>query len=385
MIPTNDPTIIPSANQVPPQPAVPTPPGSRRMHPLISIASALILILAGAYLYMNQELFRSTANPAASTAKTIGIANFRQGISSVEGLKKGLADLGYSDVTYIEQEIMIAPTLMDDIKAAYRRQIEQDKVDLLFADHEQQALAAIQLTKEMGVSVPIVYLARFHDVVEMGLAASYKSSGNNATGVAQNLVDTVARNIQFVREMAPNVKKVGIFGKGFIIPGVGDRYFDEFKKQADALSYTVVEYSTSVPPQGTEKAWNDIAATIKPGDIDALFHVPGHFYEPQERFEYALTKKLKIPHGVPVEDMPGGGVFSYSADFRAAGEQAARIVDKIFKGAQPTDIPVEYGVKSILILNEYRAKESGLTFTDTMRYLANQIITTDINAKTTAQ
>ncbi len=341
---------------------------------LIAVGAALIVVLTGVALFAGRSA--PVSDYSTSTPKKVGIANFRQGESSVEGLKKGLADLGYTNVSYIQKEITIGPSMMGDIKNEFTRMIQEDHVDVIFADHEQQAQVAIETTAALHDTTPIVYLARFHDPVEMGLAASYKSSGNNATGVAQNLAETVSHNLQFIKEITPGAKKIGIFGNGFVIPGVGDRYFTEFKQQAEQQGFQVIEYKTTAAPPGAEKAWNDIAATIKPGDLDAIFHVPGHFYEPQEKAEYGLAKSLKIPHSVPVEDMPGGGDFSYSADFRSAGEQAARIVDKIFRGQKPSDIPVEYGEKSILILNQFRAKESGLTFPDSMLYLADQIIST---------
>lgn len=357
---------------------------SMRPYAIISILVAVVAIALGVFVYQSRAAATKVAGSSTSAPKKIGSANFRQGQSSVEGLKKGLSDLGYNNVAYVEQEIVIGPTMGDDMHTAFTQMIQQDHVDLIFADHEQQAQAALAVTAELGSQTPVVYLARFHDPVEMKLAASYKSSGNNATGVAQNLVDTVAHNLQFVKEISPNTKKIGIFGKGFVIPDVGGRYFDEFKKQAEAQGYKVVEYATDAAPPDAQKEFDKVAASIKPGDIDALFHVPGHFYEAQESAEYALAKKLKIPHSVPVEDMPGGGDFSYSADFRAAGTQAAAIVAKIFQGVKPSDIPVEYGEKSILILNQYRANESGIKFPDSMLYLSDQIISTS-TAATTAQ
>lgn len=264
--------------------------------------------------------------------------------------------------------------MVADMKAAYRRMIEEEGVDLLFADHEHQALAAVELTREMGSDVPIVFLARFHDPVEYGIVASYSSSGNNATGVTQNLEEVSSRILEFFREIDPGATKIGVFSQGFMIPGVGDAYFAELTRQAERLGFEMVEYVTAAPPPQAGAEFKRLAATIEQGDIDALIHIPGHFYEPQHIDEYVIARELGIPHHTSYEDLPGGGHFAFSASFAQAGEQAAVMVDKIFKGTAPSDIPVEYGDKNELILNQGRAAESGIVFSETMRFLADEII-----------
>lgn len=360
-----------------PAPAPITPQSHSALPLWIGGAVALIVALSIAYW----ALFSSSAVEQAP--KKIGIPYFRQGVSAMVTLKEELAALGHTDVTYVEQEVSpSSPTAMQELAVVIRKMIQEDGVNMIWSDHEHQAKVALEVTKELGrEDIPIVYIIRFHDPIEYGLAASFASSGNNATGVAADLSDSVQRTATFFKEIDSSVKKIGIFGAGFQVPTVANRYFLEWKKQAAQFGFEVIEYSTSLPPPQAEAEFHRIAATIKKGDIDAIVHIPGHFFETQEYAEYDLAKRLQVPHAVPYEDLIGGGQFTYATNFEAAGRQSAHIVDKILKGMSPSEIPIEYGEKKLLVLNQYRATESGIEFPESMRYLADEVIETpDVEA-----
>ena len=69
-----------------------------------------------------------------------------------------------------------------------------------------------------------------------------------------------------------------------------------------------------------------------------------------------------------------GGLASYGPDYYAAGKQAARLVDKIMKGANPADIPVETNPKIEFAINLKTAKALGLTIPPEMLYRANRLV-----------
>src|SRR3989344_6107445 len=337
---------------------------------LAGIAAVVALVALGAFAY---TFTSSPKEDVRAKPVKIGIAYFRQGLSSIEGLKKKLAELGYSNVTYVEEEIVIGPKLDADTEKALTKMILEDKVDLIWEDHEFQAKTALAVTAKLDrQDIQVVFLSRFHNPVAYGLAASFKSSGNNLTGVVEDLATVAQRDLGFLREIDPAVKKVGIFSDGFMVPGISDEYLVHLKEQTQKSGFQLIEYTTKVPPPEAERVWHEMADAIKPGDIDALMHLPGHFYNPQEYAEYDLAKRLGIPHSVPYEDLDGGGHFAYSSNFAASGEQSAIMVDKILQGAKPSDIPIEYGETSRLELNLKRAQETGITFSDSMLYIATE-------------
>ena len=135
------------------------------------------------------------------------------------------------------------------------------------------------------------------------------------------------------------------------------------KENASKFGMTVVEYSLENQPAPTiPAAFQQAADRVTSSDIDALLHPTGVLYS-KEGLPIAsgLGNRLKIP---VLFALPGnlnvGGLFVYSHDFFAIGEQTAPMVDKIFRGVNPSDIPVEPPRKNILFLNLKNAEEIGI-------------------------
>src|SRR3989344_1050563 len=345
-----------------------------------TIIIAVLVAVAGflVYKFMPETL-------KISKPKVIGAVYLRQHIEAYEGFKKGIKELGYNDkkVEFDEFLIIPGPTFFEDVEAGIKKMI-QDEVDVLFVSMEHQAETALKLTKEAGVDMPIVFMTRFHDPLDYGIIKSYKSSGNNATGIATDIPRTTQRTLSFFKEINPKTKKIAVFGQGFMIPGFGDLILSELKKQGPNLGLTIVEYTTTATPPDAEKAWHEIANKIKPGEIDGLVHIAGHFFGPQEHAESELAIRLGIPMAAPSEDLlplgeglPSGGTFSFSDDFGASAKQAAVMIDKIFKGAMPSEIPIEFGTKDKLILHLARAKKAGFAFPGSMLSIAEEKVETE--------
>lgn len=334
---------------------------------LVGLVGAAV-VGASAYWFF----FREIAAPARQVV--IGIPYFPQQLDAVTGFKEGMARLGYvegTDVRYVMAKTVVNPNMFEEIEANIRRMIVEEKVDVILGTLEHSAKIALDMTKEMGrQDIPIVFLTRFHDPIEYGLASSFKSSGNNATGVAVNLADIIERTLAFFKEINPGFKRLGIFTDGFMAPGIGDAYLEELERQTPEFGIQIVEYTTGVPPPEAEAEFHRIADTVKNGDIDGLFHIAGHFYPTQEIAESELATRLGIPMAAPFEDLPNGGTFSYSDEFSFSGAQAAAMVDKVLKGMKPSDIPIEFGGKSVLTLILGRARDAGVEFTDSMLFIA---------------
>src|SRR3989344_319715 len=365
---------------MPPQQTTSAPPsappemnagGTSHLGPWMGAAALVaILILGGiAYWYFG-------SSPGATEPKTIGVIHFRQQHDAFVGFKKGLEKYGLDDVIIREKMIVVGPDLPVEMGRAVGELLDEG-VDLLWLSLELQAKVALEMTRERGLDTPIVFLTRFHDPVEYGLVESFRSSGNNAAGGATNMIPVVQRTIEFFKEINPEAKRIGIFSKGFQVPDVGGRFFEEWKTQAPRFGMQIVEYTTSVPPPEAEAEFHRVAATIKSGEIDGLVHIPGHFYDLQEKGESELAIRLGIPMASPFEDMPNGGHFTYTDNFGLSGEQSVAMIDKIFKGAKPSDIPVEYGAESILILHLGRAAEADYDFSDNMLFIARHKLETD--------
>ncbi|HEY9585518.1 MAG TPA: ABC transporter substrate-binding protein [Candidatus Paceibacterota bacterium] len=351
---------------------------------VLMFVGALVIVVATALLFTKifQAIPPSVPLPSKvlSEPKTIGIISFRQQAKAVEGLKEGLKELGYSNITYKEFIILPSDNMMKEV-AANTKTLLGEKVDLIYAGLEFQALPVITTTKEMGNNTPIIFSSAFHDPVAYGLAKSFLSSGNNATGVALNIVEVIQKQLEFLKKIKPDAQKIGVFTDGFMVPPLSDEFYPELRRQAAKFGYEVVEYTTDAPPPQAEAAWHTVAATIKPGDIDVLYHLAGHYFDSQEKSgaqefaESELASRLKIVMVAPLEDLANGGTFGYSGDYTGAGKQSARMADKIFRGIKPSDIPLEYIKHVSLVVYPTRARQAGVEFPEFILSIADKIIT----------
>lgn len=88
----------------------------------------------------------------------------------------------------------------------------------------------------------------------------------------------------------------------------------------------------------------------------------------------SVSRERKVPLSVPVvSQVAQGGTISYAFDFRSLGRQSARLVDQVLRGVKPGDLPVET-VEFSLVINQYIAKEIGLTIPDEILQQADSII-----------
>ena len=330
----------------------------------------LITVVAiGAWAYWSGAL---EGAPAQDAPKTIGMISISQVKEGDIAFKDEMARLGYADTVFLERLVISGPALGKDTEAAVREFVAAD-VDLIWVSLENMAKIAVDITSELGrTDVPIVFITRLHDPVEFGIIDSFQSSGNNSTGVATNLLEIIQRHLEFLKAINPNIKKLGMFGEGFVVPPVGGAFFAEVKKLAPRFGMEVVEFKTSLPPPQAKAEFERVAAGIKKGDIDAIIHIAGHYYETQEAGESRLAIRLGIPMVTNYEDIPRGGHFTYSDGTAGSGRQSAVIADKIFKGAKPADIPIEYSANNFLSLHLARARAAGVVFPDAMLFIAEK-------------
>ena len=100
---------------------------------------------------------------------------------------------------------------------------------------------------------------------------------------------------------------------------------------------------------------------IPKGSVDAIIHVPSNLVRNYISVLIDKAKKDKLPLSVHEESMvQKGALVSYGNDFRRIGVQAAKIVIKVLKGVQPSEIPIEIPERPLLVVNRTTAKIIGL-------------------------
>jgi len=355
-----------------PTPVTPQPQPVQRGSRFLLLGGVVVLVLA-ALLYWFSPLFQTSEIKTTGEPLRIGIVRYLKIYDpEIDGFIARMAELGYHEGSNVTYSIFRVDKV-EETGPAVQELIAQD-VDLIYAVTTVAAAAALRETKAAErTDIPIVY-AQGNAPVESGIAASFKSSGNNATGVAVNFVEITAKKLEYLKMIDPDVKRVGYFDSKHTDPAA-QFTLKELEKQAPEFGITLVRYELKEPVgQASVAEISSVLASLKPGDIDAYFHLPGPLMgiQAQPTIIEGVTR-LGIPSiWLETPSVEIGGLFAYSHDLFALGSQAADIANKVIGGALPTDIPIEFPLKYVLAINLESARKANITLPQTLIYLANK-------------
>ena len=279
----------------------------------------------------------------------------------VVGLRDGLLALGYREP---EQFVIGVRFTQGDVAAlpAAARELVQLGADLIFASNTTAAKAAQMATGHL----PIVF-AGGGDPVGAELVQSFARPGGNITGVTDLGLELGPKRLQVFQELMPGLKRV-------LFPyDAADAYaVTEVKRYHDAarrLGIELVERAV-----WTEEEARTALAQVRQGEVDGLLNpvslslnIPGFILETAT--QRGLPSMFDAAFWVEQ-----GSLASYGPDFYETGRQAARLVDKILKGAHPGEIPVEVNPKIEFLINLKTAKVLGLTIAPEVLYQATRLI-----------
>ena len=214
--------------------------------------------------------------------------------------------------------------------------------------------------------IPIVF-AGGGDPVGAGLIQSFARPGGNITGVTDLGLELGPKRLQVFQELIPGLKRV-------LFPyDAADAYAVKevrgYRDAARRLGIELVERAVR-----TEEEAQTTLAQVRQGEVDGILkpqalslNIPGFILE--------TTTQQGIPSMFDAAFwVEQGGLASYGPDFYETGRQAARLVDKIIKGAHPGDIPVEVNPKIEFLINLKTAHVLGLTIAPEVLYQATRLI-----------
>jgi putative tryptophan/tyrosine transport system substrate-binding protein len=235
-------------------------------------------------------------------------------------------------------------------------------VDVIVASGTPQVLA----TKQATSVIPIVF-ARVGDPVASGLVASLARPGGNVTGLSSQSDDLAGKRLEVLREVVPSLRRVAILANvdnPFSVLEVGE---------AQAAARTLnVEFDTLEIRRA-----EDITPAFEAikGRAEALYVCPDGLLDANKiRINtLALGARLPTMHGYR-DYVEAAGLMAYGANLPDLYRRSADYVDKILRGANPGDIPVEQPTKFDLIINLTTAKALSLTIPESLLLRANELI-----------
>jgi ABC-type uncharacterized transport system substrate-binding protein len=277
------------------------------------------------------------------------------------GLRDGLTDLGYRE----NQDFVIGVRFTEGNIAALpqaARELVKQGVDVLFTNNPAPAKAAQQATK----SIPIVFYGA-GDPIGLGLIKSFSHPGGNMTGVTDLDLELDSKRLEIFKEMIAGLTRI-LFpydkADAFSVTQA-----NVFRESARRLKVTLIE-KPILHPDEAKAIFDDLKRTEVHGIIvphSLSFNIPGLAVE--------VTGQKRIPtmfFGPWYVDQ--GGIASYGPDFYKSGRQASRLVDKILKGTDPRDIPVEVNNDIEFVVNLKVATALGIKITPEALYRATRVI-----------
>jgi putative ABC transport system substrate-binding protein len=281
---------------------------------------------------------------------------------AIIGLRDGLQALGYREDKDFTIGVRFTQGESSELQAAALDLVRRG-ADIIVTTEGGNTAKAAQMATDR---IPIVFIGG-GDPVELGLVKSLARPGGNLTGIASLDVELAPKRLEIFREMVPGLKRV------LFVYDATNRHaveqLEPYRAAARILGLTLVER----PARNQEEA-GAIISGLRRGDVDGIFaprvlslNIPG--------FIVAISAKGTFPTMFQAAFFAErGGLASYGATDGDLGRQAARLVDRILKGAKPADLPVEQPTKFELVINLKTAKALGLSIPTSLLQRADRLV-----------
>jgi putative ABC transport system substrate-binding protein len=281
----------------------------------------------------------------------------------VARLREGLKAYGYVEGRNLELLVTFTGGNVERAREAAKAYVDRG-VDVIVATATPAVTIAKRATE--AKKIPIV-MTPVSDPIATGFAASIARPGGHLNGMSMVGPDLSGKRLGYLREIMPDLKSVAFIG------WTRDQNAKTFVAGIDAAAaqagIKLVVKMVDAPSEIDDK----LMAALKQGGAQAVVVQPifmGH----QDRI-IAAARTVKLPI---ISDFPAfalsGGLFTYGIDDRAQMQRAAYFIDRIVRGANPADLPIELPTDYVLIVNQKTAAEFGLTVPPTMIQAATEVV-----------
>ena len=236
-------------------------------------------------------------------------------------------------------------------------------VDVIVAGAESAAVAAKNATK----TIPVVFVAAA-DPVGLGLVKSLSRPGGNVTGFSSDTGTLVPKRLELLREMYPGITRLAVLHQ----PGDSSstRQLASISASAGGLRLKITTHEMKAPTD-VEGALRQIEKERPEGMM--VFASPLTFIHRKRICEFAAAQGIPAVYGF-ASYVEAGGLMSYGFSFPDNYRRSAEYVDKILKGAKPSDLPVQEPVKFDLTVNLKAAKALGAKIPQSLLVRADRVI-----------
>jgi putative ABC transport system substrate-binding protein len=281
----------------------------------------------------------------------------------LESFREGLRELGYVDGKNLRLEVRWGQGKLERLPSL-ATELVQLNVDVIVAASSPSVLAAKRATRTIPIVMPFS-----SDPVGDGLVASLARPGGNITGLSMMAPELGAKRLQLLKEVLPKLSRAMAVLWNPDYTGMSARY-----RQAEVAASAVGASVRSLEVRDSRELAEafDAITRLRP---DALLLLADPFTSSQRKRIVEFVAEQRLPAIYESREfVEVGGLMSYGASVRDLLRKAATYVDKILKGANPGDLPIEQPTTFELVINMTTAKALGIKIPDSIMLRADKVI-----------
>jgi len=314
--------------------------------------------------------FPLTANAQQSDqARRLGVLmgyaeTDQEGQVFVAAFRKELQNLGWVENRNMRIDYRWA--LSDDADSVQQRAKELVALqpDVILSNNTPTTAAILRQTR----TVPVVF-ALVVDPISSGFVASLPRPGGNATGFIALEPPTAGKWVELLKEIAPRVTRVA-----FLFNPATSPYAEPFQKAFKAAAAAFAVEATLTPVNDISEL-EPVVGGYARGPNGGLVVMPSAFATIHRKEITSLAARYGLPAVYPYRYFAEiGGLLSYGNDFVDNFRRAAVYVDRILRGAKPSELPVQAPSKFELVINMKTAKALGLDVPAHLQQRADEVI-----------
>ena len=281
---------------------------------------------------------------------------------ALEAFRQGLRGLGYLEGQNIVVEYRWAQGRQERL-SGLAAELVRLNVDVIVAPNTQAALAARAATR----TIPIVF-AGVADPVGTGLVTSLARPGGNVTGVTVPYMELVGKQVELLKEAVPGVSRVAVLWNP------ANPAHASAVKKIDALVRSLKVQLEFVEVQGPVPDFEGPFSAVARRRAEAILVLPDPMLTRSGQLTlFAIQRRLPSVSTFS-EFVSAAGLMAYGPNLTDMMRRSATYVDRILKGAKPSDLPVEQPTRYQLVISLTTARALGLTLPQSVLIRADEVI-----------
>jgi putative tryptophan/tyrosine transport system substrate-binding protein len=282
-----------------------------------------------------------------------------------EAIRQALRERGHIEGQNIAMEYRYAEGKRERLPEL-AAELVRLKVDILVVIGGNTAVGA---AKDATKTIPIVMLGPGSDPVEAGLVKSLARPGGNVTGISLLTGELSGKRLELLKEAVPKLARVAVLYDP-AAPGTVVEVKEVLPAAARVLKLTI-----QLSEIRTVEDFEKVFAALNKQHPDGLFVSRGPLMDTNQKRTLGFALKSRLPSVYGNRGaVDAGGLMSYAADLADSYRGVATYVDRILKGANPADLPVEQPSKFEFVINLKTAKQIGLTIPPKLLARADRVI-----------